>query len=83
MPDASFLDWPFFEARHRALAEQQKLCVVADERLGSMGVPVKIKVGGETVFLCCEGCQQAAEEDPKATVAKLKKLRSQSQASQK
>jgi acyl-CoA dehydrogenase len=22
MPDATFLDWPFFEARHRALAEQ-------------------------------------------------------------
>src|SRR5436190_23992599 len=22
MPDTTFLDWPFFEARHRALAEQ-------------------------------------------------------------
>jgi acyl-CoA dehydrogenase len=34
MPDTSFLDWPFFEARHRALAEQ--LDEFARTRLGGL-----------------------------------------------
>lgn len=66
----------------RALAEQQRYCIVIkDSRLGSMGKPVKIKVGSETVFLCCEGCEDSAKEDPAATLARLKKLRAQSQKS--
>jgi Cu(I)/Ag(I) efflux system membrane fusion protein len=63
----------------RALAEQQRFCVVSQEsRLGSMGKPVKIKVGNETVFLCCEGCEDSAKENPAATLARLKELRAQS-----
>src|SRR6185369_11058011 len=66
----------------RALAEQQRYCIVIkDSRLGSMGKPVKIKVGSETVFLCCEGCEDSAKEDPAATLARLKELRAQSQKS--
>ena len=65
----------------RALAERQKFCVVADDsRLGSMGPPVKIMVEGEPVLLCCEGCEQAAKDDPKATLAKLKELRTKTEA---
>lgn len=41
----------------RALVEKQKVCVVADMPLGSMGTPVKVDVNGKTVFICCEGCR--------------------------
>lgn len=65
----------------RALAEQQRFCIVSKEsRLGSMGKPVKIKVGTETVFLCCEGCEDSAKEDPAATLARLKELQAQSKS---
>lgn len=34
----------------------QKICPVSGSKLGSMGAPVKIKLGQETAFLCCKGC---------------------------
>ncbi|MGI8981171.1 MAG: efflux RND transporter periplasmic adaptor subunit [Pirellulaceae bacterium] len=65
----------------RALAEQQRFCIVLKEsRLGSMGIPVKIKVGNETVFLCCEGCEDSAKASPAATLARLKELRAKSKS---
>jgi hypothetical protein len=66
----------------RAKALQQRFCVVSDKsRLGSMGPPVKVTIGGETVFLCCEGCEDAAKDDPAATLAKLKQLKAASKSS--
>ena len=60
----------------RQLAIAQRFCVTAeDSRLGSMGPPVKIMVEGQPVFLCCEGCEESAKEDPHATLASVKKLR--------
>jgi len=35
----------------------QQICPVSGEKLGSMGAPVKIQVGDETAYLCCEGCK--------------------------
>ncbi|QDV73788.1 hypothetical protein [Botrimarina mediterranea] len=34
----------------------QEICPVSGEKLGSMGEPLKVQVGEETVFLCCKGC---------------------------
>jgi YHS domain-containing protein len=56
----------------RALAEKQKICPVSGERLGAMGKPVKITVKGQTVFLCCAGCEEAVRKDPDKYLAKLK-----------
>ena len=56
----------------RALAEKQKVCPVSGERLGAMGKPVKITVKGQTVFLCCAGCENAIKKDPDKYLAKLK-----------
>jgi hypothetical protein len=36
----------------------QGICPVSGKELGSMGAPVKVQVGEETVFLCCNGCLQ-------------------------
>ncbi len=35
----------------------QKICPVSGESLGSMGTPIKVKMGEQNVFLCCEGCK--------------------------
>jgi hypothetical protein len=59
--------------RTRAVA--QRFCpVIDDSRLGSMGVPLKVMIDGHPVFLCCEGCEDAAREKPQATLAKVRQL---------
>lgn len=56
----------------RALAEQQQFCpVLEDSRLGSMGVPVKLTVSGQPVFVCCPACEQQALAVPDATLRKI------------
>jgi len=60
----------------RKLVETQRYCAVETQsRLGSMGAPVKLEVGGKFVFLCCAGCEEAALADSKATVASADKLK--------
>jgi hypothetical protein len=60
----------------RKIAAEQRFCpVLTQNRLGSMGAPVKLTVGGETVLLCCAGCKEKALSDPVATLAKVKELR--------
>jgi Cu(I)/Ag(I) efflux system membrane fusion protein len=62
-------------AEDRRLAEAQRFCAVEEENvLGSMGMPVKLLIEGQPVFLCCEGCQDAAQAEPKKTLAKVKEL---------
>ena len=34
----------------------QKTCPVTGRPLGSMGQPLKVKISGEELFLCCQGC---------------------------
>jgi hypothetical protein len=57
----------------RATAERQKLCPMTGIALGSMGTPVKIDIGGQTVWLCCDGCESEALENPIKTLNKLKR----------
>jgi hypothetical protein len=60
----------------RKLAEGQKYCAVETEnRLGSMGKPIKILVKDQPVFLCCKGCEKRALKDPDKTLASVKKLK--------
>jgi hypothetical protein len=60
----------------RELALAQRFCVVmTDMPLGAMGMPIKVDVNGEAVFVCCKGCQKKAIADPAKTLAAVKKLR--------
>ena len=52
-------------------AQSQRICPTSDELLGSMGKPVKLTLKGQTVFLCCASCKDAAEKDPEATLQKI------------
>ena len=57
------------------LAAEQKFCPITGLQLGSMGVPVKITLKGQTVFLCCPGCVEEAKKDPDKTLKKVKELK--------
>ena len=58
-------------AEDKKLAEAQKTCPTSGEPLGSMGVPRKLTLKGETVFVCCASCVKGAEKDPDATLKKV------------
>lgn len=65
----------------RALVEAQEWCVIStDERLGSMGPPLKLDIMGQPVFICCKGCKRKAEADPDKTLAKVEELKAKAKA---
>jgi hypothetical protein len=60
----------------RKLAEAQKICpVLKDSPLGGMGIPIKVTIQDQPVFLCCEGCQKGALANPKKTLDEVAKLK--------
>jgi hypothetical protein len=42
--------------RDQLRAAVQEICPISGEKLGSMGAPIKVKVGKENIFVCCKGC---------------------------
>jgi Cu(I)/Ag(I) efflux system membrane fusion protein len=62
----------------RKLALAQHACPITGAALGSMGVPVKITLRGQPVFLCCQGCVGKAKKDPDGTLRKVTELRGRS-----
>jgi hypothetical protein len=60
----------------RKLVDAQEFCAVqTDSRLGEMGVPVKVMVKDQLVFLCCKSCQKKALADPAKTLASVEELK--------
>ena len=43
----------------------QEICPISGNKLGAHGAPMKVKVGKQTMFLCCQGCLQGKKIDPK------------------
>ncbi|MBX3436993.1 MAG: efflux RND transporter periplasmic adaptor subunit, partial [Planctomycetaceae bacterium] len=66
-------------AEDRVLAEEQRLCPVADFPLGSMGTPPKVHLDGKVVFICCEGCRERLVSQPEKYREKLGTLRNGNQ----
>ena len=65
----------------RQLAEAQGYCPIQpDNRLGSMGPPVKVMIKGQPVFLCCKACEDEALEHPDQTLAKVEQLKTKAKA---
>jgi len=46
------------QKRDQLRAAVQEICPVSGGKLGSMGAPIKVQMGKETVFLCCKGCMK-------------------------
>lgn len=62
----------------RKLAEAQRYCAVETKNpLGSMGVPYRVMVQGEPVFLCCDGCETRAKAHADRTLERVKQFRAQ------
>jgi membrane fusion protein, copper/silver efflux system len=60
----------------RKLAEAQEYCPNTDDnRLGSMGPPLKVLVKGQPVFICCKACLDAVQQNPDQTLAKVEQLK--------
>ncbi|TWU34875.1 hypothetical protein [Novipirellula artificiosorum] len=49
----------------------QKTCPVMDEKLGGMGVPLKVNVKGKAVYICCAGCAKKLAAEPDKYLQKL------------
>ncbi|MCO6454767.1 MAG: hypothetical protein J5I93_05655 [Pirellulaceae bacterium] len=54
-------------------AENQHVCPVSGEMLGTMGPPKKVDVQGQQVWICCDGCREELLADPDKYLANLKK----------
>ena len=61
------------DPKDRELALAQKICPISGDHLGEMGAPLKVSALGKTAFLCCKGCKEDFEKDPKAALAKIGK----------
>jgi len=53
---------------------QQSICPVTETRLGEHGDPIKLMVGDRPVYVCCEGCVQQVQNDPRGYVQKASHL---------
>ncbi len=63
----------------RALAEAQGYCpVMPEQRLGGMGVPLKVIIKGQPVFLCCKGCKGTALDEPDETLKAVAAMKAKS-----
>lgn len=49
-----------------------EVCLVSDEKLGSMGDPVVLVHEGQEVKFCCDSCTPKFKKDPAKYLAKLK-----------
>ena len=59
----------------QVIAKGQQFCALLPENaLGSMGRPIKLMIDGKPVFVCCDGCREAALKDPKTTLRMAQKL---------
>ncbi len=59
----------------RKLAESQVFCAIdQDSPLGTMGPILKVNVKGQTVFLCCKGCESEAKAHPDETLLQFQQL---------
>ncbi len=67
------LDFEGLSLEDRKLAKAQKVCPVSDQKLGSMGTPIKIEYDGKVIFFCCQMCKPRFEKDPETYLAKLQK----------
>ena len=65
----------------RRLAEAQGSCpILPANRIGSMGPPVKLMIEGRPVFLCCGGCVEKANANPRKTLEAVERLKDRESA---
>jgi membrane fusion protein, copper/silver efflux system len=63
---------PVSPAGDNLLASKPGVCPVTGKPLGSMGPPVSVTVNGQTVQLCCEGCEAQLRKSPQKYLSRPK-----------
>ncbi|MEZ5940241.1 MAG: efflux RND transporter periplasmic adaptor subunit [Planctomycetaceae bacterium] len=58
-------------AEDRQIADVQRICPVTDLLLGAMGTPLRVEVLGQTILICCSGCEERLRKDPTKYLMKL------------
>ncbi|MCA9068229.1 MAG: hypothetical protein KDA84_04865, partial [Planctomycetaceae bacterium] len=48
----------------QASALAQQMCPVTNQKLGSMGKPIRVTVSGRSLWVCCQGCVDAVQSNP-------------------
>lgn len=61
-------------AADQALVDAQRTCPVMDVGLADHGEPIKLAVGEQTLFVCCEGCVDQVRSSPGEFVQKAATL---------
>jgi YHS domain-containing protein len=62
---AASVEAPLSDAQRTAAAiAAQKVCPVTAQPLGSMGDPIPVTIGDQTVYVCCAGCIDAVKANP-------------------
>lgn len=59
----------------RKLAQAQRFCPIRHEPLGTMGIPVRITIKGQEIFVCCRACIPEAEANPVKTLEQVEDYR--------
>ena len=62
-------------AADQAAIQAQAACPVMNSRLSSMGTPIKVTRGGQSLFLCCQGCVSKVQENPDYYFAQAARMR--------
>ncbi|MCA9091220.1 MAG: efflux RND transporter periplasmic adaptor subunit, partial [Planctomycetaceae bacterium] len=57
-----------------ALIAMQEVCPVTGAKLGSMGAPLRATANGQTVFLCCAGCEGKLADRPDYYLSRLSRV---------
>jgi multidrug efflux pump subunit AcrA (membrane-fusion protein) len=56
----------------KKLVENQRVCPIQKNVLGSMGVPIKVDIGkGRSLFVCCKSCVAKVQKDPEEALRKI------------
>ena len=55
----------------RPLIKRQRLCPVMNEELGAHGEVIKLVVGNQSLFVCCESCIEEVQKHPHEYVRKV------------
>lgn len=55
----------------RQAAVNQRICPVTKLALGSMGMPAKVEVDDESVFICCQDCETRLVDSPEKYLVNL------------
>jgi Cu(I)/Ag(I) efflux system membrane fusion protein len=58
--------------KEQKTAAEQHICPILGKTLGSMGVPIKVKLGWDgSLYVCCKSCVPKALKNPEETLQKI------------